>query len=288
MTEIQWTDLTRNPIKEASGGNYCIPISPGCKNCYASLLNSRGTRFGGNGRRFGVRPEGHPEMTLNIDMLESWARMTKPKKIFVGSMTDIFGEWVPDWMLFALFLAMAQSPFQTFQVLTKRPERAAEVIGSWLRHVGRGQLPANIWLGISAENQATYDERIKWLNRCLAQVRFLSLEPLLGPINLGDIKDVDWVIVGGESGPRARPLDLEWIWDILYQCRRAGVSAFIKQLGSHWAKRRGAQHSKGGDPDEWPKALRVRMFPEVASRGIANVTGATSSPWKHCGNTVQT
>lgn len=262
MTEIQWTDLTRNPIKEASGGNYCIPISSGCKNCYASLLNSKGTRFGGNGRRFGVRPEGHPEMSLNTEMLLAWTRMTKSKRIFVGSMTDIFGEWVPDWMLFALFQAMDQSPFQTFQFLTKRPARAAEVIGSWLRHVGLGQLPANIWLGTSAEDQATYDDRIKWLSRCLAQIRFLSLEPLLGPINLGgDIKEVDWVIVGGESGPRARPLDLEWIYDILVQCNRAEISTFVKQLGSHRAKQGDVTHSKGGDPDEWPKALRVRMFP---------------------------
>lgn len=261
MTEIQWTDLTRNPIKEASGGNYCIPISSGCKNCYASLLNSRGTRFGGNGRRFGVRPEGHPEMALNTEMLQGWTRMTKSKRIFVGSMTDVFGEWVPDWMLFALFLAMAQSPFQTFQVLTKRPERAAEAIVHFLDMTGLEALAVNIWLGISAENQGTYDERAKWLNRCLAQVRFLSLEPLLGAIDLGNIKEVDWVIIGGESGPNARPLNLAWIYDILVQCNQAKIPVFIKQLGSHWAKRVGATHSKGGDPDEWPKALRVRMFP---------------------------
>jgi protein gp37 len=263
MTEIQWTDLTRNPIKEASGGNYCIPISSGCKNCYASALNSKGTRFGGNGRRFGIRPEGHPEMSLNTEMLLDWTRMRKSKKIFVGSMTDIFGEWVPDWMIFALFLAMSQSPFQTFQILTKRPERAAEVISTWLYLFGSGQLPANIWLGTSAEDQATYDDRIKWLNRCLAQVRFLSLEPLLGPIDLGgDIKDVDWVIVGGESGPHARPLNLAWIYDILAQCNRAEISVFIKQLGSYWAKSVGAHHSKGGDPAEWFVELRQRNFPD--------------------------
>jgi protein gp37 len=236
MTEIQWTDLTRNPIKEVSGGN---------------------------GRKFGIRAEGHPEMSLNTEMLLDWTRMRKSKKIFVGSMTDIFGEWVPDWMIFALFLAMSQSPFQTFQILTKRPERAAEVISTWLYLFGSGQLPANIWLGTSAEDQATYDDRIKWLNRCLAQVRFLSLEPLLGPIDLGgDIKDVDWVIVGGESGPHARPLNLAWIYDILAQCNRAEISVFIKQLGSYWAKSVGAHHSKGGDPAEWFVELRQRNFPD--------------------------
>lgn len=263
MTEIQWTDLTRNPIKEANGGNYCIPISPGCKNCYASLLNSRGTRFGGNGRRFGVRLEGHPEMALNVDMLQSWGRMREPKKIFVGSMTDIFGDWVPDWMLFALFDTARDTPRQTFQLLTKRLERAVEVIGSWLRHVGLGQLPANIWLGTSAEDQATYDERIVWLLRALAKTKFLSLEPLLGPINLGDIKEVDWVIIGGESGPNARPLDLAWIYDILVQCNQAKIPVFVKQLGRDWAKRVGATHSKGGDPDEWPVDLRQRNFPDA-------------------------
>jgi protein gp37 len=189
--------------------------------------------------------------------------MTKSKKIFVGSMTDIFGEWVPDWMIFALLGAMTRTPRQIFQLLTKRPERAGEVIGSWLRHAGRGQLPANIWLGTSAENQATYNERIKWLNRCLAQIRFVSLEPLLAPIWLDYINELDWVIIGGESGPNARPIDGDWILDILEQCKVANIAAFVKQLGSHWAKRVGATDSKGGNPDEWPGSLGagVRMFP---------------------------
>lgn len=109
-TKIEWTDQTANPLKEGKEvddyfpglfetfGNFCIPISPGCKNCFASVLNSKGTRFGGNGRKFGVRIEGYPKMLLNMQMVKKWRRIRKPRKIFVGSMTDVFGEWVPGWM----------------------------------------------------------------------------------------------------------------------------------------------------------------------------------------------
>lgn len=201
-------------------------------------------------------------MTLNVGMVNGWARKRKANKIFVGSMTDVFGPWVPDWMIFALFDGMAQAPLQTFQLLTKRPERMSAVVCDWLRQVGQGQLPKNIWLGTSAEDQKRLDERLIWLNRTLAQVRFLSLEPLLGPIQMFDM--VDWAIIGGESGPNARPLNLEWVEDILAQCKDAGIPAFVKQLGTCWAKQARADHSKGGDPDEWPERFRVRMFPGEA------------------------
>jgi protein gp37 len=275
MSKIQWTDLTQNPLKEGKevdgklqkNGNYCEKISPGCAFCFASDLNSKETRFGGNGKNFGgVRPADRPEMWLDIPMLRKWERIRKPRKIFVGSMTDVFGEWIPDWMLFAMLDAMTNS-VATFQLLTKRPERAGAVIVDWLYHSGRGKLPANIWLGTSAENQKYYDERVLWLGRSLAQVRFLSLEPLLGPIDLSshpDIDLVDWVIIGGESGPNARPLDERWILDILDQCRSANIPAFVKQLGRCWARRTGAKDSKGGEPGEWPPELRFRMFPGEA------------------------
>jgi protein gp37 len=262
MSKIQWTDKTQNPLKVKAGGNYCEMISPGCANCYASLLNSRGDRFGGNGKPYGGANSAAPEMTLNTDMLASWARMRKPKKHFICSMTDLFGDWVPDTYIFNILSAMAQAPRQTFQILTKRPEGMCYEVGAWLWQNGLGQLPANIWLGISAEDQKRYDERVIWLARFLAQVSFLSLEPLLAPIDLGDLQGIDWVIIGGESGPnaRARPLDLGWIEDIIGQCRAANIPAFVKQLGSAWAKAPG-NHSKGGVPDEWPEHLRVRMFP---------------------------
>ncbi len=261
MSKIEWTDLTQNPIKEKAGGNHCVPISTGCKFCFASLLNSRGTRFGGNGRKFGVRPEGHPEMTLNVEMIQSWARMRKSKRIFVGSMTDIFGDWVPDHMIIALFDAMARATKQTFQILTKRPERMSEIVAEFLEWFGWSRMPENIWLGISAENQSVANDRYRWLVHTSATVRFLSLEPLLGPIDLGHPDGIDWIIIGGESGPNARPLRVEWVEDILRQCRDANISAFVKQFGSHRAKADDLAHNKGGNPDEWPPALRVRMSP---------------------------
>jgi len=264
MTKIQWTDRTANPLKRADGGNYCEKISPGCQNCFASVLNSKGTRFGGNGLAFGGSNQERPEMMVNVDMLEGWARMRKSSKIFVGSMTDVFGEWVSVHMVFALLNAMATAPPQTFQLLTKRPERAGDVIAAWLYHRGRGQLPKNIWIGTSVENQATYIERRKWLDRCLAQVRFLSLEPLLGPVNLGDLQGIDWVIIGGESGPNARPMDMRWVYDVFEQCRDTGTPVFFKQAGTWQAKEAKLKDSKGGDPEEWPAAIRVRKFPGEA------------------------
>ena len=278
MTKIQWTDQAQNPIKEAKevngqlikNGNYCIPISPGCKNCYASTLNARGARFGGNGRKFGERAEGYPLMFLDIPMLLKWARIRKPRKIFVGSMTDWGGEWVKDWMIFEMLDAMANSR-ATFQLLSKRPERIMPIVEQWV-HSQRHPAP-NIWIGTSAENQVTFDERLPWLIKTPAAVRFLSLEPLLAPVELAPprpgvgtlakpyIKLIDWVIVGGESGPNARPLELDWIAGISAQCKCYQIPLFVKQLGSHWAKRAGAKDKKGGDPDEWPADLRVRMFP---------------------------
>ena len=281
VSKIEWTDQSANPIKEVGGGNYCIPISPGCKNCFASCLNSKGTRFGGNGKPFGVRPEGHPEMTLNTEMLAKWSRMRKPKKHFVGSMTDIFGEWVRAQYICEMLDNMRAAHLQTFQLLTKRPERLPGLLEYWLGYNGLDQLPANIWIGTSAENQEWLDKRLIWLIRAKAQVSFLSLEPLLGPIYMFDVDGpasmgmsddnpqrilwpcdmIDWVIIGGESGPGGRSMDLQWVADILDQCREAGIPAFVKQLGSHWARRVGAKHKKGGDPNEWPEWARVRMFP---------------------------
>lgn len=286
MTSIQWTDKTDNPLKRADGGNYCEKISPGCANCYASGLNSKGTRFGGNGQAYGgERPADRPEMTLNCDMLASWARMRKPKRHFVGSMTDIFGEWVSDDMIFDLFDAMEAAPLQTFQVLTKRPERLSvlEKLTTWN---GLTTLPQNIWLGASAEDQKRLDERLIYLIRSLAQIKFLSLEPLLGPIEFPDLDSevalmlsgsnprqilapmdyIDWVIIGGESGPNARPLELDWVRDILQQCEAADIPAFLKQLGTVWAKEAGAKDRKGGNPAEWPEWARVRQFPTATVR----------------------
>lgn len=270
MTKIQWTDITENPLKRADGGNYCELKSPGCKNCYASILNSKGTRFGGNGLAFSGKNQARPEMKLNTEMMAKWSRMRKPKTHFIGSMTDIFGEWVEDKYIYEMLDNMRAAPLQIFQLLTKRPERLPGLLEYWLGYNGLAQLPANIWLGTSAEDQKRLDERLPWLIRARAHVRFLSLEPLLGPISLPDNGncEVNWVIIGGESGPNARPMSLVWVTDILAQCRAANIPAFVKQLGEVWSKKNVAKHNKGGDPDEWPAYLRVRMMPGEKSKFI--------------------
>lgn len=262
MTKIQWTDLTHNPLTVASGGHYCEKVSQGCKNCFAEKMNLSSYYKWANLQPYQARPDGYPEMALNAAMLQKWTRMRKANKIFVGSMTDIFGEWVKRADILRLIGAMSVSPKQTFQILTKRPIIAFDTIVEWCSIMACDKLPKNIWLGVSTEDQENFDKRLHWLARAQAQIKFLSLEPLLGPIDLSDcLSCIDWIIIGGESGPNARPLKIEWVEDILRQCSAADIPAFVKQLGSHWAKEVGAKHSKGGAPDEWPEDVRVRMFP---------------------------
>lgn len=287
---IEWTDMTQNPIHVATGGHYCEKISPGCRNCYAEKMNLN-PWFKGNGQAYRLTKAGRPEMSLNTEMLAAWSRARKPKKRFICSMTDIFGEWVPDEIIFQILDAMAAAPQQTFQILTKRPRRGAHLVAAWMDNRRDIIFPANIWLGISAEDQKRLDERLIWLIRTQAQTRFLSLEPLLGPIVLPDpdsdtalmmqedslaqilepIDYIDWIIIGGESNPNARLMDPHWGHDILDQCKQANVPVFIKQLGTAWAKEVGADHRKGGDPAEWPPEFRVRMWPGKSWWDMAGV-----------------
>lgn len=264
-SKIEWTDESPNPLHVATGGHYCEKISLGCKNCYAERMN-RNPYFKGNGQPYRIQLDGqHPIMDINTDMISSWARRRKPKKHFVCSMTDMFGQWVPGDYIMRLLGAMSLAPKQTFQLLTKRPEIAQGMISQWCRVMNRDSLPENIWLGTSAENQAYFQSRLPWLLKTQVQVRFLSLEPLLGPIRFTkqDLSnDIRWIIIGGESGPHARPLDTQWVRDILEQCRQASIPAFVKQLGSHWAQQVQAKDRKGGEPGEWPPDLRIRMFPD--------------------------
>lgn len=265
MTAIQWTDVTDNPIVVKGGGWYCRKISPGCANCYAEGLNQN-SFFGGNHLAYSGAA---PELELKQDLLASWARMRSPKKHFVSSMTDVFGEFVPDDMIFDILDAMKAAPKQTFQVLTKRASRMSNLTRNWLKSRGMGHVPSNVWLGVSVEDQQRADERIPWLLTTPCEVRFLSCEPLLGGIDLHHMlygnPSVSWVIVGGESGIRARDCDLDWIDSIVEQCKQAGVSVFVKQLGASPLANYDLELSdrKGGDIDEFPEALRVRQFPVV-------------------------
>ena len=249
-TSIEWCDTTWNPVTG------CTKVSPGCAHCYAEGIAKRLWK----GRPF-------EDVRVHADRVNQPYRWRKPRRVFVNSMSDLFHEDVPFRFIDAVFHVMRETPKHTYQILTKRPDR----MRLYMRDTRARSLP-NVWLGVSVENQRMADERIPLLLDTLAAVRFLSVEPLLGPVNLHPWLSggINWVIVGGESGPKARPCELRWIGSIVDQCAAAGVSAFVKQLGArpmHTSltdARLGPLQiadRKGGNPDEWPPELRVREWP---------------------------
>ena len=377
VSTIEWTDKTWNPVVG------CTRVSPGCDNCYAVTMTRRLEAMGQEKYAGLVNAgKGHFNGTARLvpGDLALPLRWRKPARVFVNSMSDLFHEALSNEEIAAVFGVMAASPHLTFQVLTKRPERAADWFG-WAGaypvgtpdclcqreayKIVRDKLPLhtvkgtlkhypwplqNVWLGVSAEDQATADERIPLLLQCPASVRFVSYEPALGPVDFGpwlphcwecsqlcgvrlgegdtveercescgedfgegcctacdsasweaacpdcgeymvsdhpDTVCLDWIIVGGESGPGARPFDVEWARETVRQCRGAGVPVFVKQVGARplltYRKRRGESdrqalertgsgvhgwppvNRKGGDPAEWPEDIRIRQLPEVRS-----------------------
>lgn len=311
LTTIEWTEHTWNPIVG------CSIVSPGCTNCYAmrqaariermnpSLAHYAGLTKTVNGNAVWT---GRLALAPKRTLLEP-LRRKKPTTYFVNSMSDLFHEDVPDEWIDRVFAVMALCPQHTFQVLTKRSARMRDYIGSSLSNVRRiaidvrrellglprpGAAAAwplpNVWLGVSCEDQRRAVERIPDLLATPAAVRFVSAEPLLGPIDFrrwthgwhptnyvearrddSRLGTIDWIIVGGESGEGARPMYSEWVRSIVQQCGEASVSVFVKQLGANF--RDGApegwvhgdlRHGKGGDMAEWPPNLRVRMMPDTA------------------------
>ncbi len=323
-TSIEWTDATWGPVTG------CTKVSAGCKNCYAERVFPRAY---GKVRKF-------TDVLTHPDRLEQPLHWKKPRRIFVNSMSDLFHEDVRDTFIADVFGVMARSPWHTYQILTKRPARMLDWMGTgagWMtaalnfqdRELGGFAYPwplPNVWLGVSCEDQKTADERIPLLLQTPAAIRFVSAEPLLSRVTLlaflyknlratGDFRGqqerrqmkfthdgllgrLHWVICGGESGPKARPLEAQWIRSIAAQCISAGVPLFIKQMGSYvvdrndagfeaeWNGGRGwpagvdqVEHldegyqgapvrirlkdKKGGSMEEWPKDLRVREFPQV-------------------------
>lgn len=233
-TKIEWTGMTWNVVTG------CTKVSPGCKHCYMYREYPRLTAMGVDGyQRY---PE---DIVLHPGRLQQPQHWRKPRLVFVNSMSDTFHERIPDHFLRWLFQAMleATSRGYTFQVLTKRPERALEWWESYGAEDLGGVWPERVWLGVSVESQDYADQRLNPLSRIPAPIRFVSAEPLLGPLDLGQwLGDVvEWVIVGGESGPGARPMRQEWALDLLEQCDAASVPAFLKQLGGRRDKRGGDQ-----------------------------------------------
>lgn len=216
---IEWTEATWNPVTG------CAKISPGCKFCYAERMAHRLQAMGQERYRNAFK------LTLQPDALEAPLHWRTPRVIFVNSMSDLFHKDVPLDYIKRCFAVMEEASQHTFQVLTKRPERVAE-IGAEL------PWPANVWMGTSIEN-ADYLWRVRALREVPAQVRFLSVEPLLGPIPRLPLKGIHWVIVGGESGPGARPMKVEWVRQIREQCVTRGVPFFFKQWGGPNKKRTG-------------------------------------------------
>lgn len=338
-TQIEWTDRTWNPVRG------CSVVSPGCVNCYAMKFahrfNGPGKPYEGLTKQTKAGPQWTGQVRLVEDALLEPLKWRKPARVFVNSMSDLFHADVPDEFIVRAFAVMALAPRHTFQILTKRPSRMLE----WMTSRGRAAdvaiavfrrfqvlaeadrnareavavwpLP-NVWLGVSVEDQQRADERIPLLLQTPAAVRFISAEPLLGPVNLhpwltgheqaGTPFDgaphvggcvaytppLDWVIVGGESGPGARRCDVAWVRSVVRQCREVSVPVFVKQLGScptfiaapvsvtdaerrawikdgwtsvvtnhgeYFSKPPRLSDRKGGDPTEWSEDLRVREFP---------------------------
>jgi protein gp37 len=228
---IEWTQATWNPVTG------CTKISEGCYHCYAERMAKRLQAMGQGNYSNGFK------ITIHPHLLEAPLSIKKPQYIFVNSMSDLFHEDVPLSFILQVFHTMQQTSLHRFQVLTKRTERLVELapLLNW---------PDNVWMGVTVEN-SSYLERIDHLRNVPAKIRFLSLEPLLGPMHNLDLSSIHWVIVGGESGPGARPMNAEWVYDIQQQCQDVRVPFFFKQWGGYPKKKAGRLLS-GKEYNEMP------------------------------------
>jgi protein gp37 len=243
-SDIEWTDATWNPVTG------CTMVSPGCAHCYAEVMAKRLKAMGQENYRNGF------QLTLQPQMLERPLSWKKPRTIFVNSMSDLFHKDVPVEYIQQVFDVMTRANWHTYQILTKRSERLRELnpVLDW---------QPNIWMGVSVESEK-YVGRIDDLRQTDAKVKFLSLEPLLGPLPHLNLENIDWVIVGGESGHSARPMKEEWAIDLRDQCCRRGVPFFFKQWG-------GINKKKSG------RELEGRTWDEKPGRPQDALAGATSS-----------
>lgn len=243
-SDIEWTDATWNPI---SG---CRIVSPGCTNCYAMRMAARLQSMGhpsysGVVRNSGGRPKWTGRIHHNEKALDAPRGWRKPRRIFVNSMSDLFQDGVDADFIQRVWRTMRACPQHTFQILTKRPENMRKI----LLRKDFPKLP-NVWLGTSVENRAAV-ERIAELRRTPAALRFISFEPLIEDVGRIDLSGIHWAIVGGESGPRARPMQEEWVDNIKRQCHRHDVAFFFKQWGGVNKKRTGRTY-QGRTWDEYP------------------------------------
>lgn len=221
QSSIEWTEMTWNPTTG------CNKVSAGCKYCYAEVMTRRLEAMGIEKYKDGFAVRTHED---SLDVPYSWK---KPKVVFVNSMSDLFHPEVSFEFIERVFAVMNKTPQHTYQVLTKRAERLFEVHHklNWTN---------NIWMGVSVENEKVID-RIEYLRETNAAIKFLSCEPLIGPLRNMNLLNIDWAIVGGESGRKARPIKEAWVWDIHEQCKQAGVAFFFKQWGGVNKKKSGRE-----------------------------------------------
>ena len=235
-SSIEWTESTWNPITG------CDKISPGCKHCYAERMAARLKAMHSSNYINGF------ELTLHEHMLNLPLKWKTPQTIFVNSMSDLFHERVPINFIQKVFSVMRKASWHNFQVLTKRSERL-------LSFASKIDWPDNVWMGVSVEN-SDYTDRIAHLRNCGAHTKFLSLEPLLGSLTDLNLSNIDWVIAGGESGPKARPMKEEWVISIKNQCLSSEVPFFFKQWGGVNKKRAG-RTLEGRTWDQMPLQARA-------------------------------
>ncbi len=236
-SSIEWTGSTWNPVTG------CTKVSPGCQHCYAERMSARLQKMGQPNYANGFR------LAVHEHALELPLKWKKPETIFVNSMSDLFHSKVPANIILRVFDVMRKANWHLYQVLTKRSERLLEMDPRlpWASH---------IWMGVSVEN-ADFTFRIDHLRRTGAHIKFLSLEPLLGPVGKLNLRGIDWVIVGGESGPKSRPMEKSWVTDVRDQCQKARVPFFFKQWGGPNKKKAGRELD-GREWDEMPDVAGVR------------------------------
>lgn len=244
-SDIEWTESTWNPIAG------CSVLSPGCTNCYAMRMAARlqamgMAKYAGTTRKSGKRRVWTGRVNIDETALTAPLNWKKPQRIFVNSMSDLFQDKADEKFIRKVWGVMERAHWHSFQVLTKRPERMLKVLSKSEFRV----LP-NVWLGTSVENE-DYLGRIEMLRCVPARIRFVSFEPLLGPIVGPDLKDIHWAIVGGESGPRARPMEAWWVEELRDTCQRQRVAFFFKQWGGKRKKRTG-RLLHGKIWDEYPR-----------------------------------
>lgn len=242
-TTIEWTDATWNPVAG------CTILTAGCTNCYAmrmaARLDAMGVeKYAGLTRKTGGRAKWTGKLYLDWESLSTPATWSRPRRVFVNSMSDLFHSDVPTDFIAAVWRVMEETPRHTYQILTKRPDRMIEIVP------GLKKLP-NVWLGTSVEDGRVL-HRIDELRQVPAAVRFISFEPLIGSVFGADLRDIQWAIVGGESGPKARSMDPAWVDEIERMCRRAGTAFFFKQWGGKNKKATG-RLLNGRTYDEMPQ-----------------------------------